>query len=93
MIVVSDTSPILNLSVAQNRNDVASLREQLDPGEGEAIVVAAGVAAGLLLFGEKRGRRLAIDPALEVTGLLGHFGGADHRTSLSATFRERWQTT
>ena len=119
MIVVSDTSPILNLSavgkldllhdlyselvvppavqrelsrnaidldalwmrvvVAQNRNDVASLREQLDPGEAEAIVVAAEVAAGLLLVDEKRGRRIAIDRGLEVTGLLGVLAEAKAR--------------
>jgi predicted nucleic acid-binding protein len=35
------------------------------------IVVAAELAAGLLLVDEKRGRRIAIDRGLEVTGLLG----------------------
>jgi methyl-accepting chemotaxis protein len=66
-----------DLVVAQDRNSVAALREQR--------------AAELLLVDEKRGRRIAIDRGLEVTGLLGHFGGADHRTSWSAPFRERWQ--
>ena len=109
MIVVSDTSPILNLVAvaklrllrdlyaeivvpprvqselfrnaiqrdpswtrvvaARNQNDVAVLREQLDPGEAEAIVVAAELEAELLLVDEKRGRRIAIDRGLEVTGL------------------------
>ena len=119
MIVVSDTSPILNLSAvgkldllhdlyseivlppavqeelyrngidldalwmrvlaAQDRNDVAALRGQLDPGEAEAIVVAAEVGAGLFLVDEKRGRRIAIDRGLAVTGLLGVLAEAKAR--------------
>ena len=111
MIVISDTSPILNLTAvdklhllrdlyteivvppavqrelskngiqldrswtrvveAKDQEDVAALREQLDPGEAEAIVVAAELRAGLILIDEKRGRRIAADRGLEVTGLLG----------------------
>ena len=124
MIVVSDTSPILNLAtveklhllqdlyseivvppavakelqrngipfegpgfqpqwvrvvMAVNRNEVAVLREQLDPGEAEAIVVAGELAAELLLVDEKRGRRIAIGRGLEVTGLLGVLAEAKAR--------------
>ena len=119
MIVVSDTSPILNLAavnklhllrdlyadvvippaveqelvrngidlepswvrvvVAEDQNEVATLREQLDPGEAEAIVVAGELNAGLLLVDEKRGRRIAIDRGLEVTGLLGVLAEAKAR--------------
>jgi predicted nucleic acid-binding protein len=95
LIVVSDTSPILNLSAADklhllhdlyreivvppaveqelqrngiqlelswakvvaaaDQNEVAILREQLDRGEAEAIVVAGELAAELLLVDEKQG--------------------------------------
>jgi uncharacterized protein len=94
LIVVSDTSPILNLSAvgqlsllrqlyseiivppavqsellrsgvqleyswvstvaACDRDAVAVLRAELDPGEAEAIVVASEIHAGLLLVDEKR---------------------------------------
>jgi len=56
---------------ARDQNEVAALREQLDPGEAEAIVVAAELEAELFLVDEKRGRRITIDRGLEVTGLLG----------------------
>ncbi len=119
MIVVSDTSPILNLAAAnklhllrdlyadvvippaveqelvrnaiqlepwwtrvvsaEDQNEVAALREQLDPGEAEAIVVAGELDADLLLVDEKRGRRIAIDRGLEVTGLLGVLAEAKAR--------------
>lgn len=119
MIVVSDTSPILNLAAAnklhllrdlygeivvppaveqelrrnriqlesswakvvaaEDQDDVAVLREQLDPGEAEAIVVACELAAELLLVDEKRGRRIAIGRGLEVTGLLGVLAEAKAR--------------
>ena len=119
MIVVSGTSPILNLAAvgklhllrdlyveivvppavqnelsrnaiqlepswtrvlaAQNQNDVAALREQLDPGEAEAIVIAAELQAELPIVDEKRGRRIAIERGLEVTGLLGVLAEAKAR--------------
>ena len=55
---------------------------QLDPG-AEAIVVAAELEADLLLVDEKRGRRIAIDRGLEVTGLLGVLAEAKARGLIS----------
>jgi predicted nucleic acid-binding protein len=95
LIVVSDTSPVLNLAAvnrlnllrdlyaeivippavaqelklngvqmelswarvvaARNQDEVEALREQLDPGEAEAIVLAGDLAADLLLVDEKPG--------------------------------------
>lgn len=119
MIVVSDTSPILNLAAvgrlqllpilygeviippavqrelvrngiqleslwtrvvtAEDQNAVAALRDELDPGEAEAIVVACELHADLLLVDEKLGRRIAIGRGLEVTGLLGVLAEAKAR--------------
>lgn len=119
MIVVSDTSPILNLAAAdkvhllqdlygeivippavarelerngfpatplrtrvvaaRDKDQVEALREQLDPGEAEAIVLAGELMADLLLVDEKRGRRVAESRGLEVTGLLGVLAEAKAR--------------
>ena len=111
MIVVSDTSPVLNLArigrlellpllyrqvlipsavyqdlppaidlasltwlkvaTAKGQNRVQELREDLDPGEAEAIVLAIECRVDLLLVDERRGRRTATAAGLTVTGLLG----------------------
>ena len=64
---------------AQDQDGLAALREELDPGEAEAIIVAAELEAGLLLVDEKRGRRIAMDRGLKVTGLLGVLAEAKER--------------
>jgi predicted nucleic acid-binding protein len=64
---------------AHDSRDLAALRELLDPGEAEAIVVAIELDADLLLVDEKRGRRIAIDRGLAVTGLLGVLAEAKAR--------------
>jgi predicted nucleic acid-binding protein len=124
LIVVSDTSPILNLAivdrlpllrqlygeiiippavsrellrngihpdlswtrvvVAEDQSAVAALREELDPGEAEAIVIAVQLHADLLLVDEKRGRRIALDRGLEVAGLLGVLAEAKARGIITA---------
>jgi uncharacterized protein len=117
LIVISDTSPILNLSLigrlellvslyeqvfippavyreltrsdvappliegascawlvvepAQDRSRVAQLREDLDPGEAEAIALALEKRADLILLDERLGRQVAMALGLRVTGLLG----------------------
>lgn len=47
------------------------LRESLDPGEAEAIVLAIEHRADLLLVDERRARRTATAAGIRVTGLLG----------------------
>lgn len=48
-----------------------ALRERLDPGEAEAIVLAIERRADVLLVDERLGRRTATEAGLKVTGLLG----------------------
>lgn len=123
MIVVSDTSPILNLAVvgslellrsvfgeivlppwvaeeldrhgiliqpnwmrvvaAQDREQLAELLRQLDPGEAEAIIVAVELQASLILIDEQRGRRIAADRGLKYMGLLGVLSEAKERRFIS----------
>ena len=67
------------MAAAQDQVALSLLLDQLDPGEAEAIVLAGECSAGLLLVDEKRGRRIAIERGLEVTGLLGVLAEAKAR--------------
>lgn len=63
--------PWLIVAAAKDQNRVLELRERLDPGEAEAIVLAIERRADVLLVDERRGRRIATAEGLTVTGLLG----------------------
>jgi predicted nucleic acid-binding protein len=65
------SEPWLVVASAIDRKRVQELREDLDPGEAEAIVLAIERRANLLLVDERRARRTATAAGLTVTGLLG----------------------
>ncbi|MDB4948060.1 MAG: hypothetical protein JWM27_709 [Gemmatimonadetes bacterium] len=48
-----------------------ALKNELDPGESEAIALALEAGADVLLLDEKRARTVAIGLGLRVVGLLG----------------------
>jgi uncharacterized protein len=61
----------LVVATPNDQRRVQELRENLDPGEAEAIVLAIERGADLLLVDERRGRRTAAAAGLTVIGLLG----------------------
>ena len=65
------STPWLIVAAAADQGRVRELREHLDPGESEAIVLAIERRADLLLIDERRGRQTATAQGLIVTGLLG----------------------
>jgi predicted nucleic acid-binding protein len=61
----------LTIATPKDQARVQKLREDLDPGEAEAIVLAIERRADLLLVDERRAWQIATDAGLTVTGLLG----------------------
>jgi uncharacterized protein len=59
------------VSNAQNVADIQTSQNNIDLGEAEAIVLALELNADLLLMDERRGRAVAVNYGLNVTGLLG----------------------
>jgi uncharacterized protein len=56
---------------AQRVLDIQTSQDEIDLGEAEAIALALELNAGLLLMDERRGRAVAMNLGLNVTGLLG----------------------
>ena len=73
-----DSERWLVVATAKDQTRVQELRENLDPGEAEALALERH--ADLLLVDERRARKTAAAADLRVTGLLGGrrgAGGAD----------------
>ncbi|MDY6782840.1 MAG: DUF3368 domain-containing protein [Cyanobacteriota bacterium] len=70
------TSPWIKTQAVANLQQVKIIQESqenIDLGEAEAIALALEIKANLLLMDERRGRAVAANYGLQVTGLLGVF--------------------
>ena len=67
-----------------NRQLVRSLRQELDPGEAEAIALAVEVNADWLLMDERLGRQTARHFGLGYIGLIGILKAAKQRGEIAA---------
>ena len=68
---VLKTASWLRVEAVSDRTAVTLLRERLDAGESETIVLALELEADLLLMDEARGRRIAAARGMTLTGTLG----------------------
>ncbi|HIK46895.1 MAG TPA: DUF3368 domain-containing protein, partial [Leptolyngbyaceae cyanobacterium M65_K2018_010] len=66
-----DSAPWITVHTVQDEIAVDLLRDQLDRGESEAIVLAIEAQAQLLLIDEARGRRIAQSRGLTHIGTIG----------------------
>lgn len=67
----ADSLEWLQVRVSENETAISLLREQLDDGESEAIVLALDIKADILLMDEARGRRVAMSKDISLMGTLG----------------------
>jgi predicted nucleic acid-binding protein len=74
----------LQVLTPQNQALVEILKEQLDAGESEAIVLAKEINADLLLLDERLGTTVARKMGLKTTGILGILIEAKNQNHISA---------
>ena len=78
------TAPWIKTRTVTNRPLVRALRQELDAGEAESIVLTLEVDAELLLMDERLGRENARHLELRYTGLIGVLVEAKHKGLISA---------
>jgi hypothetical protein len=77
------SAPWIMPQAVANRSLILALRQELDAGEAEAIVLALEYKAELLLMDERLGRETARHLGLRYTGLIGVLIEAKHKGLIS----------
>lgn len=72
-------SPWIKIQAIANRSLARALRQELDAGEAEAIILTLEVQAELLLMDERVGREIAQHLGVRYTGLIGVLIEAKHK--------------
>lgn len=75
---IFETAPWITVRVPENLTKVVQLRNHLDEGESEAIVLAQELDADFLLIDERRGWKIAQAAGLHTMGTLGVLIQAKH---------------
>ncbi|MBD2577328.1 DUF3368 domain-containing protein [Oscillatoria sp. FACHB-1406] len=70
------TATWLQVQIPTDLQFVATLENELDKGEAEAIALALQLKADRLLIDERMGRRIAAQYGLKITGVLGVLNAA-----------------
>ncbi|MCI4671751.1 MAG: DUF3368 domain-containing protein [Bacteroidia bacterium] len=68
---IIDESNWIDIRAISDKILYAKLENSLDPGEAEAITLAVELEADVLLIDEKKGRKIAQEHGVLITGLLG----------------------
>lgn len=66
-----DEASWIIIKEVQNKELVKDFLKLLDPGESESVALAIEIRADYLLIDEKKGRKIAREYGLNITGLLG----------------------
>ncbi|MEM6347333.1 MAG: DUF3368 domain-containing protein [Bacteroidota bacterium] len=68
---IIDQTTWIEIRSVSNKRLFKKLEALLDPGEAEAITLAVELKADLLLIDERKGRKVASDYGILITGLIG----------------------
>lgn len=68
---VIDSQSWIIVKAVKDQSAVERLKNILDPGEAEAIILAQELKANFLIIDERKGRKIAETRGITITGLLG----------------------